>query len=96
MFTWEWAITNVRNDMEEETKSQTDTIVAVLDALKPWLNYDLWKANEQTQKSVPATRTLYEEELRKRGATEEEIKGVLDKEEGSDDSEFDPPPIIVR
>jgi hypothetical protein len=64
-----WALANA----EEDLKQEVEKIKAVIDALKPWLNFDLYKAEEKQKKTEVTVSTTYLDELRARGATEESL-----------------------
>ena len=82
--------------MEEENTRVGEIIKTVFSALKPWLNYELWKAEERT-KSDPPPSTTFIDELKRRGATDNELKGVIEGQEQESvvDEDLDPAPIII-
>lgn len=71
---WEWALTNIRKDEEDKWRSVKD----VFSALKPWLNYDLWKANStKPDTQSQDINTTFLDELKKSGASTEEIDKLI-------------------
>lgn len=52
-------------------------MVVILNALKPWLNLQLFKAEQDAKKNPLTPSSTYVDELRKRGVSDEELKDVV-------------------
>lgn len=94
----------------EGVKNLTDQIKVVFDAAKPWINYDLWKAEQTEKKTRQAPSSTFLDELRKKGASPEELKDFQEEQDrlsteqqqfqSNDDQlvasdEYDPPPVVI-
>lgn len=80
-FTWEWALDNIQADDKEEADKIVMLIKTCIGALKPWMNYELYQAEEKVKRAPPTPSTTFIDELRKRGATDEELKGAIEEQE---------------
>jgi hypothetical protein len=58
-----------------------ETIKTIAEALKPWLNYDLWTAVEDQAKNTK-TSTTFIEELKAKGLKPDEIQDLIEQQEG--------------
>jgi hypothetical protein len=72
MFTLDWALDNVRADAMDEAEK----IKTIIVALKPWLNLELYQAEEKAKNNPTLVSTTYLDDLRKHGATEEELARI--------------------
>ena len=70
----EWLLSNIHQDDIEEN----ERIKNVFDVLKPWLNLQLYQAEqkEKTQEKTTVTSDSFQEELRQHGASEDELKKI--------------------
>ncbi len=77
---WNWALTNVNEDQGETV----DIVKQTFDALKPWLNLELWKHNIP-QEPVEFSSTFIDD-LKAKGASTEELEEIGKKEDKNDDN----------
>jgi hypothetical protein len=77
-FLFEWA----RRNIEEDTKLDWGRVDNIIDRLKPWLNLDLYKANqehEEKQKQAPKIRHTFFDDLTKMGVDIKDIRDLKNK-----------------
>ncbi len=75
-----WAFENAKTDLQEKFNLIAEIIKGVRESLKPWLNYQLWQAEQKAKEQATTISSTYVEELRKRGVTEEELQGAIETE----------------
>lgn len=57
----------------KDRSEEADKMKQVLQALKPWLDYDLWKEEEKQKKAAKTVSSTYVDELKARGATDKDL-----------------------
>ena len=84
-FLWNWTLSNINEDQSEDWKMVRD----IFEALKPWLNIELWKYNKPQQPTKFSS--TFTEELKKKGASIKELEDIISRErtEGSSEEEED-------
>lgn len=80
-FGFEWALTNVKEDVKDDGKEFSDIFKSIFETLKPWLNHELWLAERKYKAQGIGISTTFIDELRQRGATEEELKPMMEEQE---------------
>lgn len=81
--------------MRDDAEKLSKVFESIFNVVKPWMNIDLWKA-EQKAKDDPPVSSTYVEELRKRGATEEELSDAVARTSGSNEDDVDDEITVLK
>jgi hypothetical protein len=75
-FELDWWLENIQQDETEEFEKIKD----IFEAIKPWLNYSLYKSEQETKKKVVTKSSTFMDDLMKHGASVTEAKNITPKD----------------